>query len=542
MPTWEEFLGRIIIFDGAMGTMLQAAGLDLGRCPELWNLERPEIIQDIHRAYVEAGAMVVETNSFGGNTIKLKEYGLADKTQMINRKAAELAKEAVGGKALVAGSVGPTGLLMEPYGTATFDDLYTAFFEQIRGLATGGADLICIETMSDLGEMRAALIAAKAACKLPVICTMTFEQGGSTIMGISPETAAYVLASLGADAIGANCSTGPEELLPVIKRMAQASSLPLIVQPNAGLPVMREGRVCYDQTPSSMAGFAPKFVEAGVQILGGCCGTTPEHIAAIARAASGLTPGIREIKAKTVLVGRRKPVIIDESPVPVVIGSRTGSPFRENLTAASTLEQVEAVVRDASLQVEAGAQIVDINVLFGGKEEPETMRQAVLQLQSTLDVPVAIDSANPEVVQAGLKTAKGKALLSAVTGEESNLSQLLPLAKKYGAAVLATAVDSGVRAQNAAADRTKIAEKIVQRAEELGINRSELIIDCLAGWFTRELPEKELTEVNAFLKGQLGVKTCLRLPFSLQSSLPKIDEEFLHGLRRQGVDMILKEF
>lgn len=415
-----------------MGTLLQARGLDTGSCPELCNLERPEIIENIHRSYVEAGAMVVETNSFGGSFLKLKEYGLADKTFEINKKAAELAKKAVGDQALVAGSVGPTGLLLEPYGTATFDDLFNSFVLQIQGLVAGGADLIIIETMSDLEELKAAVMAAKSCSDLPIICSMTFTSQGRTMMGVSPEQFLYVLTPLGVDAVGANCSVGPAELLPVVERMAQLTDLPVIVQPNAGLPKMQGEKVIYKESPAMMAHYAGEFVAAGAQIIGGCCGTTPEHIKAVREAVQGLKPAVRQRTRPVVLAGKRKLLVFRDRRQEVLVG-------RSQLAAAGQAEHslrdehLEAFVRDAMAQIEAGAQVVSISERNTGSEE--VMYRAVLQIQAAHDVPIAIDSGRPELVEAGLKAAKGRALLTCLQGKGVFGKQLLELAQKYGAVI-----------------------------------------------------------------------------------------------------------
>jgi len=287
----EGFLARlkegVVIFDGAMGTMLQAEGLSSGQCPELWNAERPEVVQGIHRAYFEAGAQVVETNSFGATRLKLAAYGLEARTTELNFLGAKLAKEAAPPGGFVAGSVSPTGKFLEPLGDLSLSQLMDIYEEQIRALAEGGADLLCIETMTDLEEAAAAIQAARRSCHLPVVATMTFNLdrvGFRTMMGVSPEAAVRRLEEAGADAVGSNCGNGMEEMIGLMREMRPLTSLPLIAQPNAGLPQLQEGQVIYDQTPEEFAQRVPQLLATGVNGIGGCCGSTPSHIRLMAQA------------------------------------------------------------------------------------------------------------------------------------------------------------------------------------------------------------------------------------------------------------------
>jgi len=276
---------RVVIFDGAMGTMLQAEGMSPGECAELWNVERPDVVRKIHRAYFEAGAQVVETNTFGANSIKLATFGMESRTHELNYRGAKLAKEVAPPDGLVAGSVSPTGKFLEPLGELTHPQLVEVYKEQIVALAEGGVDLICIETMSDIEEMTAAIQAARAVCNLPVIATMTFSLdavGFRTIMGISPEIAAIRLKREGADVIGSNCGQGMEEMILLMKAMRPLTLLPLIAQTNAGLPQLSEGKVTYPQSPEDFAQKVPELLQTGVNVMGGCCGTTPEHIRRLA--------------------------------------------------------------------------------------------------------------------------------------------------------------------------------------------------------------------------------------------------------------------
>ncbi len=280
---------RVILFDGALGTMLQEAGLPPGECPELWNLKHPESVAAVHQAYVEAGAKVVETNTFGGNTIRLSSYGLEKKVESINRHGVELARQAAAGRALVAAAVGPTGRFLEPVGDLNRKKAEEAFTRQVAGLLMGEPDLIIVESMSDLEEARCALAAVRKLTELPVVVQMTFERGGRTIFGIGPEEAARVLVSEGADVVGANCSVGPQELLPVVEKMAQVVKVPVSVLPNAGLPEIRGDKTVYPVGPEAFASWVPKLVAAGARVVGGCCGTSPIYIQVMAEVIKDLS-------------------------------------------------------------------------------------------------------------------------------------------------------------------------------------------------------------------------------------------------------------
>lgn len=523
MPVWEELLRGIIVFDGAMGTMLQAAGLGAGVCPELWNLNNPGVVAGIHRAYAEAGAMVVETNTFGASPLKLKDYGLEKRCLEINEAAARLAKQAVQGKALVAGSVGPTGLLMEPYGPASFDAFYEAFAEQIRGLAAGGADLICIETMSDLGEIKAALLAAKNCCRLPVICSMTFDKNGRTMMGITPENAAYVLEAAGADAVGANCSTGPGEMLEVLRRMAKVTALPLFAAPNAGLPVLKEGRFVYIETPQEFAACVQDFAAAGVKLLGGCCGTTPGHISAIAQAAGDLRAIGNKVNCQTVLSSRRRLVVADATKQAIVIGTCCHAVQQESILKDLQTGNLDSLVAEASAQVQGGAQAINLKLSEAGLEDPLNMYQAVLKLQSRLDVPVVIQSNCREVAEAGLKALQGRGALNTAMVDADSLEQFIGLAKKYGAiAILRTPAE---KPASGTAERVKAAGGIVKQALSLGLTQRDIMIDCNVYDYLEQGRLDEAWLVNNSVKKEYGVQTVLALPAVLLNCLAGLDQE-----------------
>ena len=469
----------IYVFDGAMGTMLHQAGLKPGQCPELWNIEEPAKITAIHRQYVAAGANIIETNTFGANRIKLSHYGLETKVAAINTAAVTAAREAAGMHAKVAGSIGPTGKFIAPLGELTFDAAYEVFYEQISALDQAGIDYIIIETIIDIQEMRAALLAAKAATRKPIICQLSFDADGRTVTGTDPRTAAITLESLGANVLGANCSLGPAQLLPVIETLSQNCSLPLSVQPNAGMPQLIDGQTIFPMTATEMANWVPRLVAAGATYIGGCCGTTPAHIKAIRQAIDEL-PSIKVQRnsAVTSLTSRTRAVSIGAQFAPVIIGERINPTGRKSLAADIKAGNFVTIKKEALAQIKAGAGILDVNMGVPGIDQAATMKQAIEDLSALVDVPLAIDTTDPKTLEAGLKAYPGRALINSVTAETERLETFLPLAKKYGAAVLCLPIsDNGVPIT--AIERVAVAKKLIALAEEYGLRRHDLLLDAL---------------------------------------------------------------
>jgi len=504
--------GRNILFDGAMGTMLQESGLGAGQCPELMNVENPEAVRRIHRKYAQAGADIIETNTFGANRIKLESFGLAQRTAELNAAAVRNAKAARDGDVLVAGSVGPTGQFLTPVGNLGFDEAVEVFSLQIGALAEAGADLIILETFSDIKEARAALIASRTATDLPTIALMTFEPSGQTLLGSSPEAVAVTLEAAGAAAVGSNCGLGPEGILEILTRMASVTEIPLLAMPNAGMPRLVNGKTVFPATPEEMAGAIGGFLEAGASIIGGCCGTTPDHILLMKREIDRLgsradrvlsDPGATRLSSRShvLFLGGKSPLRL--------IGERLNPTGRKILAQSVREEKFDAYREEARRQVEARAQMLDINVGVPGIDEESAMVEAVLAVQQAVPVPLSLDSPRAEVIHAGLKTADGKVLINSVTGEEESLRRILPLAKRFGAAVLALTLDeNGIPAL--AKDRLAIARRILQRAREEGIPDRDLLIDCLTLSAGAE-QEKAVETIRALalIKSELGLNTLL---------------------------------
>ena len=529
---------RILILDGAMGTMLQDKGMQPGQCPELFGIDNPKILGDIHRQYVEAGSDIIQTNTFGGNAFKLAEYGLEKRAAEINAELVAIARRSAGKQTLVAASIGPTGQLLKPMGLAYFDSLYQVYAEQVISCEKAGADLISLETMTDIGEMRIALIAARQNTSLPVIAHMTFEGDGRTMMGTDPLTALIILEALQPLAIGANCSGGARELLPIISEMGKYTSTFLTVEPNAGIPQLINGVTVFPDSPETMAELALLLREAGANIIGGCCGTSPQHIQAIARAIKGLAPVKRNPEKIRALSSRSKHVIIDNQSI-AFIGERINPTARKALAKDIKEGSMQMVIDEAKKQVAVGAPILDVNMGVPGIDEPLAMRKAVEEIQSAVDIPVAIDSTNILAVEEGLKTFVGRPLINSTTGEEKQLELILPLAKKYGAAVLGLCLDeSGI--PDTAAGRVEIARKIYARAKEYGLRDEDIFIDTLVKTASAEQAQvMETIGALSNLKQELPVGTVLGVS-NVSHGLPGreiINSAYLAMAMAAGLDL-----
>lgn len=535
---------RVLVMDGAMGTMLQQQGMMPGQCPELFGLEHPDVLKEIHRQYLEAGADIVETNTFGGNRFKLAEYGLENRVEEINCEAVSIARQASQGHSLVAGCMGPTGKLLQPMGNVDFDDLYNGFEEQVTALERAGADLISIETMSDIGEMRAALIAARQCSRLPVIAHLTFETGGRTMMGTDPLTAMIIMDALQPLAMGANCSGGAPELLPIIQTMAKYTRNFLTVEPNAGLPRLVDDKTIFPDQPEEMAEYALRLKDAGANIIGGCCGTTPRHIQAMAAVLKGLPPARREGRRYFAFASRSRHLFIGADQPLAIIGERINPTARKKLAQDIKEGRMQVVVDEARQQAPI-ASMLDVNMGVPGIDEPLAMKQAVAAIQSAIDMPLSIDSTNPEAVEEGLKNFVGRPLINSTTGEDKHLEVVLPLAKKYGAAVLGLCLDENGIPEHAAG-RLQVAKKIYRQAQEYGLRDEDIFIDCLVK--TASAEQFQVMETLVALrqvKEELGLGTVLGIS-NVSHGLPAreiLNSTFLAMAWAAGLDLpILNPF
>ena len=469
----------IKIFEGAMGTSLQALGIADQPCTEYASVKYPEEVTSLHKSYVDAGADILECNTFGASPLKLAQFGLAVETEKINIAGVNAARRAANSYTEIAGNIGPSGRLIEPLGDLSFDEACESYARQIKALAGAGVDYILFETIIDLQEMRAGLVAAKAVCNLPIICQLTYDELGRTVTGTDPMTAAAVLEPLGASIIGMNCSLGPEQLLPLVKQLALATTLPIIVQPNAGLPIMKEGKTFFPLTPEEMGYWAPKLVEAGASIVGGCCGTTPAHIKAISDAVKNMDTIVRKILPNGVrLASRSKSIWLGKEHKTVLIGERINPSGRKAMAAEIKAGDFTSVKREALAQVAAGAGVLDINMGVPGMEQRELMGKIIGDLAMLVDVPFAIDSVEPDVVEAGLRNFAGRALINSVSDKAGVKEKIFALAKKYGAAVLILPLgEKGL--PKTAAERVAIAQKLIAEGKAAGLQDGDFMLDPL---------------------------------------------------------------
>ncbi len=469
-------LDRYLIFDGGFGTMLQATGLPTGHNPERLNLSNPSEIRAIHAAYAAAGADVISANTFGASRCKLGE----DPRPFIFAGVA-LAKEAAAPyDAKVALDVGPLGTLLEPFGTMTFDEAYEAFSEIVTIGVEAGADLILIETMSDLLEAKAALLAAKEHTTLPVFVTMTFGEDGKTFLGVDPAAAAVTLTSLGADAIGVNCSLGPDKLVSVVNTLLASTHLPIIVQPNAGIPRLVDGKTVFDVDAEEFAHWAKQFVEAGVAILGGCCGTTPSHIAALRKRVEGRVPVSRngnDVETCRVC-GWQKVVSCDIHDIKTV-GELINPTGRKKLTEALHQKNWEYAAELAIAQAEDGADCIVVNAGLPDIDETEALSAMVLAIQKVTSLPLVIDCADSVALERALRVCRGRPILNSVNGNPKSVNEILPLAVKYGTALIVLALEeSGIATE--ARERCEAGLRVAQIAQQAGIAKHDIFVDCLA--------------------------------------------------------------
>ncbi|MDO9507889.1 MAG: homocysteine S-methyltransferase family protein [Thermovirgaceae bacterium] len=471
---WLASRGRVGILDGGMGSLLAERGWSLPELPEEMNLKAPEIVESIHKAYVEAGASIIETNTFGGSSKKMALRGLAGRTMEINRSAAETARRASSGKALVAGSVGPLGELLHPFGVLTFEEARDAFRPQIEGLAAGGVDFILIETMIDLSEATAAVLAAKdAAPDLAFAVSFTFDNRGRTVTGTPPEVAGHWARSIGACAVGANCGAGPDAYLSVTEALSGCSGLPVFAYPNAGIP----GREDF-WDPELFSEAAIRLAAAGASVIGGCCGTTPEHIRSLSTALDGFELPRPSRPEGTFLSSRSRVVTAGPGRPLLIVGERINmsrkSPLRDEVAAG----RWEAVRNEASQQAAAGAGAIDINMGLPGIDQASAVREAARFVQQATDLPLSLDSDSLEVIEAGLGSSAGITLINSVTAKEAHLERGLRLASRYGACLTVLLMDEdGI--PETARDRIRILERVLSAAEQHSFPVGSLFIDAL---------------------------------------------------------------
>ncbi len=517
---------HIVLFDGAFGTLLQKKAGNVGTLPERLNEERPDLIADIHRTYLDAGADVITANTFGANPLKTGSKELSDR---LVRAGIKIAREAAKDK-FVALDIGPSGRLLEPMGSMTFEEAYQCFADVVEA-GKEGADLILIETMADLQEMRAALLAAREHSDLPVLCSMTFEESGRTFAGCDPVCYAMTCAPL-ADAVGVNCSLGPAKLLPVVRAILSATDKPVIVQANAGLP---DADLNYDVSAEEFAEVYRTFLEEGVHIVGGCCGTTPEYIRLLRALANGRTPQKRNVPRRSCVCSATRAVYVDGVRV---IGERINPTGKKAMKQALLGGDYGYVQAQAIEQTEAGADILDVNAGLPELDEKQVLARLVREVQAVSDLPLQIDCGKPDAIESALRACCGKAIVNSVNGEDKVLHSILPLVKKYGAAVVGLTMDErGI--PKTAKEREAIAQKIIRACESYGIAQEDIYIDCLT--LTVSAEQAQATETLRALrsiKEKYRVKTVLGVS-NISFGLPNrqiINTAFLTAAMFAGLD------
>lgn len=516
-----DLLGKErLFFDGAMGTMLQKNGLSAGEIPETWNITHRDIVYAIHKAYADAGCNIIKSNTFGANALKFK--GTDYTVEEIVTSAIDIAKTAVSGKdkTFVALDLGPTGKLLKPYGELPFETAYELYKQQVIAGKKAGADLVLIETMGDTYEIKAAVLAAKENCDLPIVVTMIFDESGKLLTGSDIKTAVFMLEGLGVDAIGFNCGLGPRQMLSLLPELLKYSSTPLAVNPNAGLPECVNGVTFFNVTPEEFANDLKELAEMGVSLLGGCCGTTPEHLKEAVKLCKDIP--VLPVKQKniTAVTSYSKTAVIGERPI--IIGERINPTGKKKLKAALVSGDSGYIFSEALSQVECGADVLDVNVGLPEIDEPKVMCDTVRGIQGITNLPLQIDTSDPAAMEQALRIYNGKPLINSGNGKKESMEKIFPLAKKYGGVVVCLTLDEGGIPESAEG-RIQIAEKIINTAKEYGIDKKDLIIDTLAMTVSTGAENAKRTlQALSYVRNTLGVNTVLGVS-NISFGLPKRD-------------------
>lgn len=532
----KEKLGKtLLLFDGGMGTQLQQAGLKAGEIPEVYNIEHPEIIVDVHKRYLEAGADFITTNTFGANPLKMKDCGYAFEDLIKAAvKNAKQARDAYKKDAYVVLDIGPIGQLLEPLGELSFDEAYNIIKAQIE-CVKDEVDAVLLETMSDLYEVKAGILAIKETCDLPIFVSMTFQDNGRTLTGSDPLTFVNVVEGLGVDALGVNCSLGPKELKPIVEAILDVASVPVLLQPNAGLPCLHCGKTHYEMKPEEFAMYMQDFMANGVSIVGGCCGTTPDFIKALFDLEMNEVKR-RSVKKCTRVSSSSKTVTFDGTPI--ICGERLNPTGKKKLKEALKNERYEECVKEAIAQQNAGAHVLDVNVGLPGIDEVRVMKKVMRMVQEVSDLPLQIDSSNTKAIEEACRYYNGKPLINSVNGKQEVMDAIFPIVKKYGGVVIGLTLEDNIPLL--ASERVAIAKKIIDTAQSYGISKENIIIDCLT--LTASAQQKEVQETLKALKQvkeELHVHTVLgvsNVSFGLPNR-PLLNRTFLTLALQAGLDL-----
>ncbi len=539
---FRDFLSKgLAILDGATGTELVKRGMPSGVCPELWCMENPLAVKDLQDKYISAGSNLIYTPTFGGNRCKLEEFGLEERFYEINFTLAAISKKNAGDKALVFGDIAPTGRFVEPFGDLSFDDAVIIYKEQARALLDGGVDGFVIETMLDIQEARAALIAINEICDLPVMVSMTYEKDGRTLNGTDPISALITLQSLGADAVGCNCSTGPADMMKVIAAMKEFAKVPLLAKPNAGMPRLINGVTSFDMGHDEFASYVDDFITAGANLLGGCCGTTPDHIGAAAVKAKGKNTLTHSAEFVSAVSSARKSVFMGNGRPFAVVGERI-NPTGKKALQAELREGKTGIVQDFALEQQIkGAAILDVNMGLSGIDEKEMMLKAVRLLSRTSDLPLCIDSTIPEVEEAALRIYPGRALVNSISAEKERIEKTLLIAAKYGAMfVLLPLNDAGIPAT--LEERKDIVEYILSEGAKYGYTKDDVVVDGLVMTVSSDKNAALMTlDLIEWCSREIGINTICGLS-NVSFGLPSrdwINSSFLAMAVSRGLTMAI---
>lgn len=530
-----------IFLDGATGSNLMKEGMPMGCCPEAWILEHPDVLCNLQKEYVEAGTNILYAPTFTANRIKLEEYGLADKVEEMNIALVELSKQAAGGKALVAGDLTMCGKQLYPMGDMQFEELVEVYKEQVLAIEQAGVDLYVVETMMSLQESRAALIALKETTDKPVMVSMTYNEDGRTLYGTDPVTAMVVLQSLGADAVGLNCSTGPEGMIPLIKAMREAAKIPILAKPNAGMPQLEDGVTVYKMEPEEFAQSAVELVEAGASVLGGCCGTTPVHIRELVNTLKDLEVPKVLNQPKRILTSERKSVEISLDGSFLVIGERINPTGKKKLQAELKEGSLDLVCSMAREQEDNGASILDINMGMNGIDEKAMMLQVIQEVSSIVDCPLCIDSSHVDIIEEALRIYPGRALINSISLESEKFEKLIPIAKKYGAMfILLPLSDAGLPKDSI--EKHQIIHTILDAALKAGLQKEDIVVDGLVATVgANPNAANECFETIAYCKDELGLATVCGLS-NISFGLPEriyVNTAFLTMAIAKGLTMAI---
>lgn len=538
---------RILFLDGATGSNLQKAGMPTGVCPEQWIIEHEQVMLDLQKSYIQAGTDILYAPTFTANRIKLEEYGLYDQLGEMNQQLVAISKKAVEESGTldrpiyIAGDLTMTGEQLYPIGSLMFEELVEVYKEQVTYLLIAGVDLFVVETMMSLQECRAAVLAIKEVCDLPVCVTLTFNEDGRTLYGTDAKTAAIVLQELGVDAVGVNCSTGPEQMCDVVKEMKTYATVPIIAKPNAGLPKLIDGKTVFDMGPDEFAKKATLLVQAGANIIGGCCGTTPQHIEKLVQQSISLKsipPKVEKVRALTT---ERKTLTFGLDGPFMIVGERINPTGKKALQAELKEGSFDMVTTFAEEQIERGASILDVNMGMNGIDEKSTMLQAIYELTRVSEVPLCIDSSHVEIIEAALRIYPGRALINSISLEQEKFEKLIPIAKKYGAMFILLPLSDAGLPKNLD-EKKRIIHKILERAVDCGLTKEDIIVDGLVATIgANKYAAMETMETIRYCKKELGLATICGLS-NISFGLPErqfVNSTFLAFAIHEGLTMAI---